>query len=448
MAQQDEMMTSGVARVVVAGVGGAGGNAIRGMMRSQVRGVEFLAINTDAQALARVDAPRSLRIGEKLTRGLGAGGNPEIGLRAAEESRDAIRTALAGADMLFITAGMGGGTGTGASPAVAMTARELGVLTVAIVSTPFVFEGEPRRRAAERGASALREHVDTLIVVPNERLLRVGGKSMRMSEAFAVADDVLRQGVQAISDLIAIPGHINLDFADVRAVMAEAGSALMSTGQASGDDRAHAALQAALTNPMLDVDITGARALLVNITAGPDLMLHEAGDIVEALRQKVHADANILFGTVEDPAHEGQIKVTLVATGFDPRVTRRAFAGAHQDVRPAPRQDAAAASRGVAPVSDGRAPAASAVTDGAPASSPSRMPALPRESAEWDAPRVASGAGRSAPAAARVLPDEPDAPRVGQPRVRPASQATEPSGQPAEGGFRGIDLPAFLRGRR
>jgi cell division protein FtsZ len=177
-------------------------------------------------------------------------------------------------------------------------------------------------------------------------------------------------------------------------------------------------------------------------------MLHEAGDIVEALRQKVHADANILFGTVEDPAHEGQIKVTLVATGFDPRVTRRAFAGAHQDVRPAPRQDAAAASRGVAPVSDWRAPAASALPEDAPASAPSRMPALPRGSAEWDAPRVAPAAGRSAPAAARVLPDEPDAPRVGQPRVRPASQATEPSGQPAEGGFRGIDLPAFLRGRR
>jgi cell division protein FtsZ len=346
--------------------------------------------------------------------------------------------------MVFITAGMGGGTGTGASPAIAMTARELGALAVAIVSTPFAFEGEPRGRAAERGLAALRDHVDTLIVVPNERLLHVGGKSMRMSEAYALGDDVLRQGVQAISDLITIPGHINLDFADVRAVMAEAGSALMSTGQASGDDRARAALRAALTNPMLDIDITGARGVLVNITAGPDLMLHEAGDVVEALRAKIHADANILFGTVEDPNFEGQIKVTLVATGFDPRVTRRSFAVAQPEARLAPRPE-----RAVTSPDSTAAKAADAPVVAAAEPAPVRVAAVvrARESQEWDEPRVAPAASRPAPAGPRLPLDEPDGPRVGQPRVRPASQVTDPA-TPAEGSFRGIDLPSFLRGRR
>ncbi|GAC1454337.1 MAG: hypothetical protein PVSMB4_14950 [Ktedonobacterales bacterium] len=317
-----------MARLRVVGVGGAGGNAVRSMLRAQVRGVEFLAVNTDAQALAQVGAPELLRIGEKLTRGLGAGGNPEVGLRAAEESHDALRAALAGADMVFITAGMGGGTGTGASPVIAVAAREVGALTVGIVSTPFAFEGEPRRMAAERGLAALREQVDTLIVIPNERLLQLAGQSMRMSQAYALVDDVLRQGVQAITDLIAIPGHINLDFADVRTVMADAGSALMSMGQASGEQRAVEALRAALTNPLLDLDITGARAVLVSVTGGPDLMIHEVSEVVEALHQKIHPGANVLFGTVEDPAYEGQIKVTLVATGFDPRVTHPAPARA------------------------------------------------------------------------------------------------------------------------
>lgn len=490
MVDHDAMASGmGVARVRVAGVGGAGGNAVRGMVRAQLRGVEFLAINTDAQALAQVGAPHSLRIGEKLTRGLGAGGNPEIGLRAAEESRDAIRAALGGSDMVFITAGMGGGTGTGASPAVAVTARELGALTVAIVSTPFAFEGVPRRKAAERGLAALREQVDTLIVVPNERLLRLANQSMRMSEAYALADDVLRQGVQAISDLIAVPGHINLDFADVRTVMADAGSALMSVGQASGEQRAAEALRAALANPILDVDITGARSLLVNITGGSDLMIQEVGSIVESLHQKIHADANILFGTVEDSAFEGRIKVTLVATGFEPRVSHHA-----------PRVGAPYGGRERYPeVEDRRRevlppPAAlpeSATNAGQPGDVDGLRP-LPRPAAwateparpeddgldddaatVWDAPRVARAGQDAAWSAAPAYAASPragtpadrpgagirdarderideriDEPRTGQARVRPAAQAADTMPQISGNGGRGNGLPAFLQRRR
>jgi cell division protein FtsZ len=469
MGVERELGTEGAARLRVAGVGGAGGNAIRSMLQAGVRGVEFLAINTDAQALAQTGAPLRLRIGEKLTRGLGAGGNPEVGLRAAEESRDAIRTALAGADMVFITAGMGGGTGTGASPAVAMTARELGALTVAIVSTPFAFEGEPRRRAAERGLAALREQVDTLIVVPNERLLQLAGKSMRMSEAYALADDVLRQGVQAISDLIAVPGRINLDFADVRAVMADAGSALMSVGQASGEQRAMDALRGALTNPVLDLDITGARSVLVNVTAGPDLMIHEVGEIVDSLHQKVHADANILFGTVEDPAFEGQIKVTLVATGFEPRVSHQAHhAQTAHAARPRvaaypPHEDAGAGAQVAAETRQAvRALGAGerdtpddlrVVADGYSRQTVPEGVGL----TSWEAPRAGRDAlvpgrpdlaPRAGSSGARSAYDEQDEPRAGQARVRPATQATDTSPQPAENGSRRVDLPAFLQRRR
>jgi cell division protein FtsZ len=442
MTMDYEPIAEVVAHLRVVGVGGAGGNAIRSMMRSHLQGVEFLAINTDAQALAQTGAPARLRIGTKLTRGLGAGGNPEVGLRAAEESRDAIRHALAGADMVFITAGMGGGTGTGASPAVALTARELGALTVAIVTTPFAFEGEPRRSAAERGLAALREQVDTLIVVPNERLLRLAGQAMRMSQAYALADDVLRQGVQAISDLIAIPGHINLDFADVRTVMADAGSALMSIGQAAGDQRASEALRAALESPVLDLNISGAHAVLVNVTGGPDLMIHEVNAVVEGLRQQIHPDANILFGTVEDPSCEGQIKVTLVATGFEPRVAR-------------------AASGGLPKVAAWRAEGPQGISAGY-RSTGEDLRALPPVSArvagdyaerDRDAPRVAreervSGwpAGehdRGLPAAPATPNAERDEPRAGPAQLRPAPYVAPT--QPAQNG---VEAPAFLRPRR
>ena len=470
MAIERDHLPEGVAHVRVVGVGGAGGNALRTMVKAGVRGVEFLAINTDAQALAHVGVEDCVRIGEKLTRGLGAGGNPEIGLRAAEESRDNIRAALAGADMVFITAGMGGGTGTGASPAIAMTARELGILTVGIVSTPFAFEGQPRRRVAERGLAALREQVDTLIVVPNERLIKLAGKTMRMSEAYALADDVLRQGVQAISDLIAVPGHINLDFADVRTVMSEAGSALMSVGQASGEERATEALRAALTNPMLDLDITGARAVLVNVTAGPDLMVHEVGAVVESLRERIYSDANVVFGTVDDPSFDGQIKVTLVATGFEPRVSHAmpgaaarvaggsAHAGTENQRRAGDQAHLAATSPRTAPAgrevaADQRAASGLHVVPPAQEREYVRGDAL----GAWDEPRVAcdgrgpsrlGGArGREQVSATSEL-DDADEPRVGQAQIRPANQPADMPYQPGESGFRGIDLPGFFHRRR
>ncbi|MGZ3583401.1 MAG: cell division protein FtsZ, partial [Ktedonobacterales bacterium] len=268
--------------MLAVGIGGAGTNALNRMIDAGVRGVEFLAMNTDAQALEMSRAPHRLRIGETLTRGQGAGGDPEIGRRAAEESYTAIQQALAGADMVFITAGMGGGTGTGASPLVAQAAREQGALTVAVVTTPFAFERK-RKHIGAQGVAALREIVDALIVVPNERLVQLAARDMSAFEAYRLADDVLRQGVQGISDLITIPGLINLDFADIRAVMADAGSALMSIGQATGENRAEVAARGAITNPLLDVDISGARGVVFNITASDDLTMYEVNHIAEII---------------------------------------------------------------------------------------------------------------------------------------------------------------------
>lgn len=317
---QEQPQPAGVARMVAVGIGGAGTNALNRMIEAGVRGVEFLAMNTDAQALEMSRAPHRLRIGESLTRGLGAGGVPEIGRRAAEESYTAIQQALAGADMVFITAGMGGGTGTGASPLVAQAAREQGALTVAVVTTPFAFERK-RKRIATQGIAALRDIVDALIIVSNERLMELAGHDMSAFEAYRLADDVLRQGVQGISDLITIPGLINLDFADIRAVMADAGSALMSLGQASGENRAEIAARSAITNTLLDVDITGARGVVFNITGGDDLTMHEVNRIAEIISSEAHPDADIIFGTVHDPSMAGSLKVTVVATGFEPRVS-------------------------------------------------------------------------------------------------------------------------------
>lgn len=309
----------GVARLVAVGVGGGGVNALNRMIDAGVRGVEFIAMNTDVQALELARTPMRVRIGESLTRGLGAGGNPEIGRSAAEESYDVICAALAGADMVFITAGMGGGTGTGAGPLVARAAREQGALTVAVVTTPFAFERR-RKVIAEQGVAALREIVDALIVVPNERLSQLAAREMSAFEAYRLADDVLRQGVQGISDLITIPGLINLDFADIRTVMADAGSALMSVGQGSGDERAELAARSAITNPLLEVDISGARGVIFNITGGDDLTMFEVNRVAEIISGAAHPDANIIFGTVYDASSKGSIKVTVVATGFEPRV--------------------------------------------------------------------------------------------------------------------------------
>jgi cell division protein FtsZ len=305
------------ALIKVIGVGGGGNNAVNRMIASGLRGVEFLAVNTDAQALAQSAASVRIQIGEKLTKGLGAGANPEVGQKAAEENRDAIQAALRGADMVFITAGMGGGTGTGAAPVVAEVAKENGALTVGVVTKPFSFEGRRRMSFAERGIQQLREKVDTLITIPNDRLLQVVEKRTSIVDAFRMADDVLRQGVQGISDLIAVPGLINLDFADVRTIMLDTGSALMGIGVASGENRAVEAARAAISSPLLETSIDGAHGVLLNITGGPDLGLYEVNEAAEIISEAADPDANFIFGAVIDENLGDEVRVTVIATGFD-----------------------------------------------------------------------------------------------------------------------------------
>ena len=318
-----------LAVIKVVGVGGGGTNAVNRMVDAGLTGVEFIAVNTDAQALLMCDADVKIHIGSQATRGLGAGADPAVGKAAAQESRDELKEALKGADMVFVTAGEGGGTGTGAAPIVARIARELGALTVGIVTTPFKFEGTKRSAAAEAGVAALRESCDTTIVIPNNRLLEVLDKSTSMLEAFRIADDVLRQGVQGICDLITMPGLINLDFADVRTVMKDAGSALMGIGFSSGgDNRAREAAERALRSPLIDTEITGARGILLSIAGGDDLSLLEVNDAAEVIRQAATDDTNIIFGATIDERLAGQVWVTVVATGLggtSRRPERRAF---------------------------------------------------------------------------------------------------------------------------
>lgn len=303
-------------RIKVIGVGGGGGNAVNRMIEERIHGVEFICVNTDRQALQNSHAHTKIVIGEGITRGLGAGADPDIGEQAALESRDAIEEVLMDADLLFITAGMGGGTGTGASPVIAKIARELDILTVAVVTKPFSFELKRRMAQAEMGIAKLKESVDSLIVVPNDRLLRMD-PSMSITKAFKCADDVLRQGVQGISQLITVPGLINLDFADVRTIMKDAGSAMMGIGRASGEDRAIKAAQAAITSPLIESNIRGATGVLLNITGGPDLGLQEAHEAAEAISKMVSPDALIIFGTVLDESMTDYVSVTVVVTGFD-----------------------------------------------------------------------------------------------------------------------------------
>jgi cell division protein FtsZ len=298
------------------GVGGGGSNAVSRMAKEASPGVEYVGVNTDAQALARMDTPIRLRIGDQLTRGLGAGGNPEIGMKAAEESRDDIYESVKGADMVFVAAGMGGGTGTGAAPVIAQVAKETGALTIGIVTRPFAFEGSRRARQAEEGIARLKDAVDSLIIVPNERLLAVAGQDASWQDAFRLADDVLRQGVHAISELVTIPGEINLDFADVRNVMSNSGQALMAIGHGRGSSRAIDAAKQAIANPLLEVDITGAKGVLFNISAGADLALAEIHAAADVIAQSVDPDANIIFGVVPDPKSDGEVRLTLIATGF------------------------------------------------------------------------------------------------------------------------------------
>lgn len=305
------------ARIKVIGVGGGGTNAVDRMITAGVQGVEFIAVNTDAQHLNRCLAPIRVRIGDKLTRGLGSGGNPEIGRKAAEESLEELREVVKGADMVFITAGMGGGTGTGASPVVARLAKEEGALTIGVVTRPFRFEGLRRAQVAEEGILALKGEVDTLIVIPNDRLLEITDRRVSLQDAFRLADDVLLQGVQGISELITVPGLINLDFADVRAIMSEGGAALMAVGEGSGDERARKAAEAAVSSRLLDLTIDGARGILFNITGGPDLALHEVYEAADIIKAAAHPEANIIFGAVIDDEMEDRVRITLVATGFD-----------------------------------------------------------------------------------------------------------------------------------
>ncbi len=304
------------AKIKVIGVGGGGCNAINRMIEERIQGVEFIAINTDAQALLRSEAPSKIRIGEALTRGLGAGGDPAKGEKAAKESRDDLMEVLQDADMVFITAGMGGGTGTGAAPIVAEVAREAGALCVAVVTRPFQFEGTRRRMVADDGIRSLQESVDTLIVIPNDRLLAVTDKTRTLTDAFRMADDVLRQGIQGISELITVAGDINLDFADVKAVMQNAGQALMAIGFGAGEDRASEAARAAVASPLLDVSIEGASGVLFNITGDETLGLFEVNAAAEIIRNAVDPEANIIFGTTIDPRMDGKVKITLIATGF------------------------------------------------------------------------------------------------------------------------------------
>lgn len=316
------------AQIKVVGVGGGGQNAVNRMIAEGLAGVEFIAVNTDQQALMLSHAPVRVRIGDKVTRGLGAGGNPEAGEKAAEESSDELYSILKGADMVFITCGMGGGTGTGAAPVIARISKELGALTIGVVTRPFSFEGTPRARAAEAGIEKLKEHVDTLIVIPNDRLLDIVDKRASLQQSFRTADDVLRQGIQGISEVITVPGLINLDFADVRAIMSEGGAALMAVGTASGEGRARTAAEQAITSSLLDVTIDGARGILFNITGGPDMSLFEVNEAASLIKAAAHPDCNVIFGAVIDESMKEQIRITVIATGFDQTTPRRSYVSA------------------------------------------------------------------------------------------------------------------------
>lgn len=313
------------ARIKVVGIGGSGGHIISRMMACKIKGVNFTAINTDAQALHHCNAPEKIHIGKNLTKGLGAGMNPEIGRQAAEENRDEIQEALKGSDMIFIVCGLGGGTGSGASPIVAEAAKDSGALAVAVVTRPFSFEGIQRARIAEDALNLLRDRVDTLITIPNDRLLQIIDKKTSLLNAFSIVDDVLRQGVQGISDLIVYPGVINVDFADVKTIMADAGSALMGIGRATGEDRAVEAAKAAISSPLLEMSIDGAKGVLFNVSGGPDMAMSEINDAAKIITESIDPEAKVIFGTViDEQIKKGELKVTVIATGFEGTISQAA----------------------------------------------------------------------------------------------------------------------------
>jgi len=311
------------ARIKVVGVGGGGQNAVNRMISENLQGIEFVAVNTDAQALLLSNAPTRVRIGEKLTKGLGAGGDPKTGQKAAEESADELYDTLKGSDMVFITCGMGGGTGTGAAPIVAQIAKEVGTLSIGVVTKPFTFEGSRRAHTAEEGIAKLKEQVNTLIVIPNDRLLQLTEKRASLQDSFRIADDVLRQGVQGISELITVPGLINVDFADVRAVMQEGGAALMAVGRASGEDRARKAAEQAISSQLLDITIDGARGVIFNVTGGNNLSLFEVSEAAAIIKETAHPDVNLIFGAVIDPSLTDELRITVIATGFEKAAVTR-----------------------------------------------------------------------------------------------------------------------------
>lgn len=321
-----QKQTDAFARIKVIGVGGGGSNAVNRMIDEGIQGVDFIVANTDAQALMLTKASQSVRLGDKLTRGLGAGGNPEIGRKAAEESADELYSVLKGTDMVFVTAGMGGGTGTGAAPVVAQIAKESGALTIGVVTRPFTFEGMRRMQAADAGIDQLKEHADTLISIPNDRLLQIADKRASLQDSFRLADEVLHQGIQGISELITTPGLINLDFADVRAIMSEGGAALMAVGMGTGDERAKKAAEDAISSKLLDITIDGARGVLFNVTGGPSMTLFEVNQAAAIIRETSHPDVNMIFGAVIDPNMGDDIRITVIATGFErSSIPRRAL---------------------------------------------------------------------------------------------------------------------------
>src|SRR5512145_2728176 len=337
----DEETRTG-ARIKVVGVGGGGSNAVNRMVLAGLDGVEFIVANTDLQALKLNAAPHKLQIGGKLTKGLGAGADPNVGREAALEDTDGLIQSLTGADMVFVTTGLGGGTGTGAAPVIASLASELGALTIAVVTKPFKFEGKRRAAAAERGLEALRECVDTVITIPNERLLSIIDRNTPLNDAFATADDVLRQAIQGISDLILVPGLINLDFADVKTIMSGMGLAMMGTGVAEGQDRAMEAARRAISSPLLEgASVNGSRGVIINVTGGPDLSLVEVSDASTIIQEAAHEDANIIFGAVVDPALKGKVKITVIATGFETMTQARPAATAQTPVDMTPYTDVA-----------------------------------------------------------------------------------------------------------
>ncbi len=321
------------ARIKVIGVGGGGCNAVNRMIEEGVQGIEFIAVNTDAQALVCSKANTKVRIGDQTTGGLGAGGVPEIGKKSAEESSEELYEALKGSDMVFVTAGMGGGTGTGAAAVVAQIAKEIGALTIGVVTRPFTFEGSKRLQAAEQGIARLKEHADTLIVIPNDRLLQIVDRKASLQESLKTADDVLRQGIQGISEVITVPGMINLDFADVRTIMSEGGAALMAVGHGTGDDRAVKAAEMAISSQLLDITIDGAHGILFNITGGPSLTLMEVNQAAAIIKETAHPDVNLIFGAVIDPNMGDDLRITVIATGFDQAGIRSAAVNNNQNTR-------------------------------------------------------------------------------------------------------------------